>query len=109
MDSWSTSIGSELDHTYSGYTFDSNAPLTFNEIELRWTAATGRLVVTFNGVEKINVVDTDFKTFKRIYVVGNDYGVYDDIVMTMVPEPATQALMVGTCGLLSLVRSRRRR
>jgi hypothetical protein len=74
--------GTSLASSSTNYVFDSAAGTTFCEFELSWTAATGEFVLTVNGEEEFRVVDTDFNTFNRIYLVGNAWGLFDDIVMT---------------------------
>lgn len=75
---------------------------------LTYVAATGTLTLFVDNVQKLSVTDTSFSSFSTIYLRGNAYQYYDNIVIT-VPEPAPVSLLL-TAGLGAwLLVGRRRR
>lgn len=107
------SLASELDNwsvngVALGGTADSGHEIMtrpFAEIELTWEAATGTLTASVDGVVKLVRTDTDYSSFARIYIKGNAYQLYDDVIVSAVPEPVS-AMLVPAAGLLMLRRRR---
>lgn len=94
-----TQLGSTAD---TGHEM-STAP--FADLSLSWDADTGTLIASVDGVEKLVRTDTAFSDFSRIYLKGNSYVKYDDIVVNAVPEPVGLLAILPIAGLLA----RRRR
>ncbi|MFG0250221.1 MAG: hypothetical protein ACF8OB_15145, partial [Phycisphaeraceae bacterium JB051] len=57
------------------------------QIDMTWDASTGLITVYVNGQEKLSVTDTDFASFARVYVRGNEYSIVDDIKLTTMAYP----------------------
>lgn len=75
---------------------------------LTYVAATGTLTLYVDNVLKLSVTDTSFSSFSTVYLKGNSYQYYDNILIT-VPEPAPVSLLL-TAGLGAwLLVGRRRR
>lgn len=116
--------GSDSGHPITGYevltapdsnqnnaTYDTANWQDMMTISLSWESATGTLTATVNGVEQTSETDTDFSSFDRIYVRGNTRGYFDDLQVTVIPEPSASAWLSGILclGLAGLAASRRSR
>lgn len=102
LQTWTT-IGTQLgSNTGSGHEM-STAP--FADLSLSWDADTGTLTASVDGVEMLVRTDTAFSDFSRIYLRGNTYVKYDDIVVNAVPEPVGLLAILPIAGLMA----RRRR
>ncbi len=91
-----TTISSNMDtgHPATGYAVTGTDPVTYDntfaglaQIDMTWDASTGLITVYVNGQEKLSVTDTDFASFSRIYVRGNEYSLVDDIKLTTMSYP----------------------
>jgi len=78
--------------------------LPFFDFEFEWTAATGQLTLSVlnapYGPASISAIDTDFNRFSRIYLHGNTYVLYDEIIVEAVPEPAMISAVLAGLGVI---------
>lgn len=103
---WSTFIGTQVGNfAYSGYKWSDASP--FMDATITWEKDTGTLSVAVNATVVLSVQDTTYSSFDKIYLCGNTYGCFDNIVLTTVPEPVTVSLLIlGGIGI-SCFRKRR--
>jgi len=104
ISSWSTNgtqIGSSA---ASGHQITAEPLANFS---LSWEAATGKLSVSVDGTQLIQVTDTSFTSFSTLYVKGNTSQYLDNIVVSTVPEPSEIALLACGLGVLALAGRRR--
>lgn len=81
----------------SGYAL-SNA--SFASITLAWNASDGKLTLSVGGTStKLETTDTDFASFSKIYIGGNNHVAFDSLSVTgtlsNVPEPSTTAIFAA--------------
>ncbi len=87
-------------------TYDTSVWQDFLDLSLAWDSGTGQLTLT-GGTAPVVITDTSFSSFSRIYVRGGTTGYFDELSVTVVPEP-TVAVLFGA-GLSFIAVSRRRR
>ncbi|MFA5689464.1 MAG: hypothetical protein WC959_10015 [Kiritimatiellales bacterium] len=82
-------------------TFDTSTWNDFVELTLTWEAETGILTLFEGANQIIQVTDTSYSSFSRVYIRGNNNGFFDDIVVTAaVPEAGTIGLfLISGAGL----------
>lgn len=86
--------------------FDTGAWLDFMDVKLTWEKDTGTLTLYANGSQVAQTTDQDFDSFDALYLRGNSFGYYDEITVSIVPEPA--ALGLSTLGAVALLGGRHR-
>jgi hypothetical protein len=78
MVTWRPS-GETFGFKYLGYNYKDDGK--FVPMRLTWDSATGNLTMYCNGNEIVTYTDTSFSSFSKIYLVGNSYGLFDDILV----------------------------
>lgn len=89
--------------------FTTGAP--FADLKLTWVDATNTLSLSVDGIVKASIVDEtlDPSSFARIYLAGNGFTRYDDVLLTAtIPEPSTYAMIFGGITLVGALCQRRR-
>lgn len=101
--------------TYSGHnpggthTTDAALSAPMAQMELAWSSSTNTLSIYVDGLLRSSVVNADLTSFSKVYLAGNGSTPYEDIVVTVVPEPTSMALLIGSASLLFVGANKRRR